>query len=166
VTPTRVGGRSSFWGAQLCVTARLYGRLLSDGVCYCITTYYFQKDVCGTALLSFFLHQLMIYYFKQFNMSTVGNGTAGVSGTGPASRYNLKLSHLFIVFILLLYRLIMNTNNLYTTILLIINNSMIFLLDFEIKIYRKITKHHLKISLTSSRITLYSFLHHALLIPT
>jgi hypothetical protein len=82
----------------------------------------------------------MIYYFKQFNMSTVGNGTAGASGTGPASRYNLKLSHLFIVFILFLYRLIMNTNNLYTTILLIINNSMIFLLDFEIKIYRKITK--------------------------
>jgi hypothetical protein len=83
----------------------------------------------------------MIDYFKQFNMSTVGNGTAGASGTGPASGYNLKLSCLFVVFVLFLYRLSANTNNIYTTkILLILNNSMIFLLNFEIKIYCKMVK--------------------------
>jgi hypothetical protein len=32
------------------------------------------------------------------NMSTIGNGTTGASGTGLASSYNLVLSHLFIVF--------------------------------------------------------------------
>jgi hypothetical protein len=69
------------------------------------------------------------------------NGTADASDTVPVSEYNLKLSCLFVVFILFLYRLIMNTNNLYTVIiLLILNNSMIFLLDFGIKIYRKMTK--------------------------
>jgi hypothetical protein len=94
------------------------------------TSYYFQKDVCGTALLPFFLHQLTIDYFKQLNMSTVRNGTAGASGTDPVSGYNLKLSCLFVVFVLFLYRLSMNTNNLYAAILLLIlNNSMIFLLD-------------------------------------
>jgi hypothetical protein len=36
----------------------------------------------------------------------------------------------------------MNMNNLYATIiLLILNNSMIFLLDFGIKIYHKMPKH-------------------------
>jgi hypothetical protein len=100
---------------------------------------YFQKDVRGTALLLFFLHQLTIDYFKQFNMSTVGNGSAGASGTGPDLGYNLKLSYLFLVFVLFLYRLSTNTNNLYAAILLLIlNNSMIFLLDFGIKIYCKI----------------------------
>jgi hypothetical protein len=84
----------------------------------------------------------MIDYFKQLNMSTVGNGTVSASGTGPASGYNLKLSRLFIVFILFLYRLSANTNNLYAAIILLIfNNSMIFLLDFGIKIYRKMPKH-------------------------
>jgi hypothetical protein len=124
------------------VTARLYVRVLSAGVRYYITTsYYFQKDVRGTALLSFFLHQLMIDYFKQLNTSTVGNGTAGASGTGPASGYNLKLSHLFVVFVLFLYKLSANTNNIYAAIiLLILNNNMIFLLDFRIKIYHKIPK--------------------------
>jgi hypothetical protein len=74
-------------------------------------------------------------------MSTVGNSTAGASGTGPASGYNMKLSCLFVVFILFLYRLSVNTNNLYATkILLILNNSMIFLLNFEIKIDRKMAK--------------------------
>jgi hypothetical protein len=83
VTPARVGGRSSFWGAQLCVTAPLYVRLLSGGMRYCMTTsYYIQKDIRGIALLLFFLHQLTINYFKQLNMSTIGNGTAGASGTG------------------------------------------------------------------------------------
>jgi hypothetical protein len=75
-------------------------------------------------------------------MLTIRNGTAGASGTGPASGYNLKLSHLFVVFVLFLYRLSVNTNNLYAIILLLIlNNSMILLLDFEIKIYRIMPKH-------------------------
>jgi hypothetical protein len=65
-------------------------------------------------------------------MLTVGNGTAS------DSRYNLKLSYLFVIFILFLYRLSVNTNNFYATItLLILNNSMIFLLNFKIKIYHK-----------------------------
>jgi hypothetical protein len=81
----------------------------------------------------------MIDYFKQLNMLTVGNGTAGASGTGPASGYNLKLSRLFVLF---LYRLSANMNNLYAAIiLLILNSSMIFLLDFGIKIYCKMPKH-------------------------
>jgi hypothetical protein len=132
VTPVRIDGRSSFWGAQLCATAHLYVLLLSGGVRYCTTnSYYFQKDICETTLLPFFLHQLTINYFKQLNMSTVG--------TGPFSGYNLKFSRLFIVFVLFLYRLSVNSNNLYTIIiLLILNNSMIFLLNFGIKIYRKI----------------------------
>jgi hypothetical protein len=68
-------------------------------------------------------------------MSTVGNGTAGASGTGRSSGYNLKLSRLFVVFVLFLYRLNVNTNKFYAAIiLLILNNNMIFLLDFEIKI--------------------------------
>jgi hypothetical protein len=75
-------------------------------------------------------------------MSIVANGTAGASGTGSASRYNLKLSRLFVVFVLFLYRLSASTNNLYVTIiLLILNNIMIFLLNFRIKIYHKIPKH-------------------------
>jgi hypothetical protein len=74
-------------------------------------------------------------------MSTVRNGTIGASGTGPASQYNLKLLRLIVVFVLFLYRLSVNTNNLYAVIiLLILNNSMIFLLDFGIKIYYKMPK--------------------------
>jgi hypothetical protein len=127
---------------QLCVTAHLYVRLLPGGVRYCTTTfYYFQKNVRGTVLLSFFLHQLTIDYFKQLNMSTVRNDTAGAFSSGPASGYNLKFSHLFVVFVLFLYRLTTNTNNIYTTIILLILNSIIFLLDFGIKIYHKIHKH-------------------------
>jgi hypothetical protein len=42
------------------------------------------------------------------------------SGTGPASGYNLVLSHLFIVFFLFLYRLSANTINPYTVIMLTI----------------------------------------------
>jgi hypothetical protein len=84
------------------------------------------------------LHQLTIDYFKQLNMSTVGNDTVGASGTGPASGYNLKLSRLFVVFVMFLYRLRVNTSKLYAVIiLLILNNSMLFLLDFRIKIYLK-----------------------------
>jgi hypothetical protein len=50
--------------------------LLSGGLRSCMTTsYYFSVDVCGTALLPFFLHQLTIDYFKYLNMSTIGNGT-------------------------------------------------------------------------------------------
>jgi hypothetical protein len=119
----------SFWGTQLCATARLYVRLFPSGVRYCTTTsYYFQKDVCGTALLPFFLHELTIDYLKQLNMSTVGDGTAGASGN------NLKLSRFFIVFVLFLNRLSTNMNNHYAAIiLLILNNSMIFLLILELK---------------------------------
>jgi hypothetical protein len=72
-------------------------------------------------------------------MSTVGNGIVDASDTDPGSGYNLKLSHLFVMFVLFLYRLSTNTNNLNTSIiLLILNNNIIFLLNFEIKIYRKI----------------------------
>jgi hypothetical protein len=52
-------------------------------------------------------------------MSTVKNGTAGASDTGPASGYNLKLSRLFVVFVLFLYRLSVNSNNLYDVIILL-----------------------------------------------
>jgi hypothetical protein len=54
----------------------------------------------------------MIDYFKQLNTSIVGNGTADASGAGLALEYNLKLSRLFIMFVLFLYRLSVNTNNL------------------------------------------------------
>jgi hypothetical protein len=55
-----------FWEVQLCVTAHLYERLLPGGASFHSTTFwwcallyhYFQKDVCGTALLLFFLHQI------------------------------------------------------------------------------------------------------------
>jgi hypothetical protein len=102
---------------------------------------YFQKVIRGTILLSFLLYQLTTDYFKQLNISTVGNGTVCTSGTGPSSGYYLKLSRLFVVFVLLLYRLSVNTNNLYAAIiLLILNNNMIFLLNFGIKIYHKMAK--------------------------
>jgi hypothetical protein len=116
--------------------------LLPSGLHSCTTTfYYFSVDVHGTALLPFFLHQLMIDYFKQLNMSTVVNRTAGSSGTSPASRYNLMLLCLFVIFVLFLYRLSMNMNNLYAAIiLLILNNNMIYLMDFGIKIYHKMPK--------------------------
>jgi hypothetical protein len=65
-TPARVDGRSSFWGAQLCATARLYERLLSGGASFRSTTFwwcallyhYFQKVVRVITLLPFFLHQI------------------------------------------------------------------------------------------------------------
>jgi hypothetical protein len=90
-------------------------------------------------LLSFFLHQLKIDYFELLNMSTVGNGTAGASGTGPASGYNLELSRLFVVFFLFLHRLSANTNNPYKAIILL-NNIMICLVTFGIKIYHIMPK--------------------------
>jgi hypothetical protein len=74
-------------------------------------------------------------------MSTVGNGTTGASGTGPASEYNLVLSHLFIVFFLFLYRLSVNTSNSYAAItLLIFTHSMICFMIFGIKICHKMAK--------------------------
>jgi hypothetical protein len=74
-------------------------------------------------------------------MSTVENGTASVSSIGLASGYNLELTHLFVVFFLFLYRLNMNTNDPYDTIILLIfNNNMICFMTFEIKIYHKIPK--------------------------
>jgi hypothetical protein len=116
-------------------------RLLPGGVRSCLTaSYYFQKDLHGTALLPFFQHQQTIDYFKQLNMLTIGKGTAGASGTCPASGYNLMLSCLFVVFVLFLYRLSAERNNLYAAIiLLILNNSMIYLMDFGIKINLKMT---------------------------
>jgi hypothetical protein len=93
----------------------------------------------GIALLSFFLHQLKIDYFKQLNMSIVGNGTVSASSTGPASGYNLELSCLFVVFFLFLYRLSVNTSNSYEAIILL-NNIMICLVTFGIKIYHKMSK--------------------------
>jgi hypothetical protein len=61
-----VNRRSSFLGAQFCTTAHLYERLLPGGVSFRSTTFwccallyhYFQKDVCVTSLLPFFLHQI------------------------------------------------------------------------------------------------------------
>jgi hypothetical protein len=74
-------------------------------------------------------------------MSTVGNGTTGASGTGPASVYNLVLSHLFIIFFLSLYRLSANTSNPYAAIMLLIfTHSMICFMIFGIKICRKMPK--------------------------
>jgi hypothetical protein len=74
-------------------------------------------------------------------MSTVGNGTTGASGTGPASGYNLVPSHLFIMFFLFLYRLSVNTSNPYTAIILLIfTHSMICFMIFGIKICRKMPK--------------------------
>jgi uncharacterized membrane protein YjgN (DUF898 family) len=74
-------------------------------------------------------------------MSTVRNGTTGASGTGPASGYNLVLSHLLIVFFLFLYGLSVNTSNPYITIMLFIfTHCMICFMIFGIKIYRKMHK--------------------------
>jgi hypothetical protein len=83
VTPARVGGQSSFWGAQLYVTARLYEQLLPGGASFCSTTswwcvvlyHYFQKDVRGTALLPFFLHQI--------RSTTSSWSTCRLLGTAP-----------------------------------------------------------------------------------
>jgi hypothetical protein len=107
-------------------------RLLPGGLHSCTTTfYYFPVDVHGTAVLPFFLHQLKIDCFEQLNMSTVGNGTIGACGTDPASGYNLGL--------LRLHRLSVNMNNLYEAIILV-NNIMICLMTFGIKIYHKMPK--------------------------
>jgi hypothetical protein len=74
-------------------------------------------------------------------MSTVGNGTTDASSTGPASGYNLELSHLLVVFFLFLYRLSANTSNPYDAIILLIfMHSMICFMIFEIKICRKMPK--------------------------
>jgi hypothetical protein len=71
-------------------------------------------------------------------MSIIGNGTTGASGTGPASGYNLELSHLLVVF---LYRLSVNTSNPYDAIMLLIStHSMICFMIFGIKICHKMPK--------------------------
>jgi hypothetical protein len=44
-TSARVGGRSSFWGAQLYATAHLYERLLPGGANFCTTT--FRRSFVG-----------------------------------------------------------------------------------------------------------------------
>jgi hypothetical protein len=74
-------------------------------------------------------------------MSNVENGITGASDTGPASGYNLKLSHLLVVFFLFLYRLSANISNPYDAIMLLIfTHSMICFMIFRIKIYRKMPK--------------------------
>jgi hypothetical protein len=74
-------------------------------------------------------------------MSTVGNDTTDASGTGPASGYNLELSHLLVVFFLFLYRLSANINNPYAAIMLLIfTHSMICFMIFGIKICHKMPK--------------------------
>jgi magnesium-transporting ATPase (P-type) len=74
-------------------------------------------------------------------MSTVENGAAGASSTSAASRYNINLSNLFVVFFMFLYRLRMNTNKPYDAIILLIfNNIVIYFIAFGIKIYRKMPK--------------------------
>jgi hypothetical protein len=70
-------------------------------------------------------------------MSTVENGTTGACGTGPASGYNLELSHLLVVFFLFLYRLNADTSNPYDTIMLLIfRHSMICFMIFGIKCHK------------------------------
>jgi Ca2+/Na+ antiporter len=74
-------------------------------------------------------------------MSTIRNGTASDFDTDPASGYNMRLSCLFLMFFLFLYRLSMNMNNPYEVIILfILYNIMIYFIAFGIKIYCKITK--------------------------
>jgi peptidoglycan/LPS O-acetylase OafA/YrhL len=78
-------------------------------------------------------------------MSIVGNGTTGASSIDPASGYNLMLSHLLIVllivFFLFLYRLSANTSNPYAAIMLLIfTHSMICFMIFGIKICHKMPK--------------------------
>jgi hypothetical protein len=98
-----------FLGAQLCVTARLYQQqllsgvhtliqLLSSGVCSvqllpttsrrtfvglrCFHSSCINKRSTNSSRSTYRLgHQLNINYFKQLNISTVGNGTAGASDT-------------------------------------------------------------------------------------
>jgi hypothetical protein len=78
-------------------------------------------------------------------MSIVGNGTTGASSIDHASGYNLMLSHLLIVllivFFLFLYRLSANTSNPYAAIMLLIfTHSMICFTIFGIKICHKMPK--------------------------
>jgi hypothetical protein len=95
-TPARVGGRSSFWGAQLCATAHLYERLLPGGASFRSTTswwcvswwcallyHYFQKNVRGTALLPLFLHQI--------RSTTSSCSTCRLLGTAPPEPLALVL---------------------------------------------------------------------------
>jgi hypothetical protein len=82
-TLARVNGRSSFWRAQLCAAAHLYERLLPSGASFRSTTswwcallyHYFQKDVYGTSLLPFFLHQI--------RSTTSSCSTCRLLGTAP-----------------------------------------------------------------------------------
>jgi hypothetical protein len=74
-------------------------------------------------------------------MLTIENGTTGASGTGPASGYNLELSHLLVVFFLFLYRLNVNMSNPYDAIMLLIfTHSMIYFMIFGLKICCKMHK--------------------------
>ena len=115
---------TSWW----CATSYDYFLLLSEGRSWDCTAFNLPAST-------------KIDYFKQLNMSTVGNGTTGVSGTGPASGYNLNLLYLLVVFFLFLYRLSVNTNTLYdVTIFLMFSIFMIYFMIFGIKLYRKMPK--------------------------
>jgi hypothetical protein len=141
-TPARVGGRLSFWGAQLCATARSYERLLPGGASFRSTTswwcalvyHYFQKDVCGMALLPFFQHQI--------RSTTSTCSTCRLLGTAPpVSLGTTWSSHLLVVFFLFLYRLSANTSNPYDAIMLLIfTHSMICFMIFLIKLCHKMPK--------------------------
>jgi hypothetical protein len=97
------GTRSCTATSRWCVLLNDYFPLLLERHSWNCTTFYLPAST-------------EIGYFNQLNMSTIRNGTAGASDTDPASRYNLKLSHLFIVFFLFIYRLSVNTNNPYDAI--------------------------------------------------
>jgi hypothetical protein len=148
-TPARVGRRSSFWGVQLCATARLYERLLPGGASFHSTTswwcallyHYFYNDVCGTALFPFFLNQI--------RLTNSSCSTCRLLKTAPPVPPALVLplgttwSSLiyFVVFFLFLYRLSANTSNPYAAIMLLIfTHSMICFMIFGIKICRKCLK--------------------------
>jgi hypothetical protein len=122
------------------VTARFYVQLPFGGVrSYTTSSYYFQKDIYETGLLPFFRHQLRSDYFKQLNMSTIGNDTVSAFGISPVLGYKLDFLLLFIEFFVLSYRLSGNINNHYDVIILF-NNILIYFMTFEIKIYREIPK--------------------------
>jgi hypothetical protein len=61
----------------------------------------------------------------------------GASSTSPASVYKLELLHLFMVFFVFSYRFNADINNHYHVIILL-NNIMIYFMDFGIQIYHKI----------------------------
>jgi hypothetical protein len=69
-----------------------------------------MSTVGNGALLPIFLHQLRL---ATSNSSTIGNGATDAFDIGSACGYNLELSYLFVVFFFLfLYKLSVNTKTL------------------------------------------------------